>query len=87
MNKYLDFENEKYQGNYIQIEKTKENIKKLIGKNIVYITEKDIDNKRGYIFPKYNIVQSIKYNQIIFVNYDSVYIKDIIEIGVKKNES
>lgn len=61
--------------------RTSEEAKKLIGKRVMYLRGVDIDKSgRGYFFPKYNVVTDVVRRQIIFEDFDSAYIRDIVEM-------
>ncbi len=82
--KYLDFENEKYEKGYQEFKLTPENIKNNIGKSIVYVTSRDVDSRRGYVFPKHAIICGITRNKLLINDGDdTISIKSIIECGIK----
>jgi len=55
--------------------------KVLIGKKVKYLCSIDIDKSgRGYFFPRINTIADVVGRQIIFENYDSIYIRDIKEM-------
>jgi len=59
--------------------------KLLIGKKVEYLCNVDIDKTgRGYFFPRINTIADVVGRQIIFENYDSIYIRDIKEMIVIK---
>jgi len=61
--------------------RTSDDAKKLIGKSVMYLRKVDIDKSgRGYFFPKYNVVTDVVRRQIIFEDFDSAYISDIVEM-------
>lgn len=59
-------------------------IKKHIGKRCVYLREQDLDKSgRGYIFPRYAIIHSIKGRNILLGDGGySVTIKELREFAV-----
>ena len=53
----------------------------LIGKKVEYLCNGDIDHSgRGYFFPRINTIANVVGRQIIFENYDSIYIRDLKEM-------
>lgn len=81
--KWLDFDNEKYEKGYKPFKLTAENIRKNVGKKIVYLRLQDVDVARGYCFPKYGVIMEKRYSQLIFENHNSVDIRDVIECGIE----
>ena len=78
---WLDFDNQ--EKGFSAFRLTRLTVRANKGKRIVYITSRDIDRNRGYCFPKYGTISGIYYNQVLFENGKSEYIKDIIECGIE----
>ena len=84
MSLYLDFDNQ--QKGYESFKLSTENIKANIGKQICYVTSRDVDRRRGYVFPRYNTIHSLKYRRLyIGDGSDYVPIGDILDCGIKKS--
>jgi hypothetical protein len=79
--KYLNFENQ--EKGYKEFQLTRENVLANIGKTIVYLRKGDVDKYRGYAFPKYGILISMKYSTIYLENFETIDKRDIIECGIK----
>jgi len=82
--RYLDFENPKYEKGFKEFKLTTENIKNNIGKKIVFVTSRDIDKVRGYVFPRYRTIFGIKGKRILVNDgHDDILISDILECGIQ----
>jgi hypothetical protein len=82
---YLIFDKPgKFEYGYKPFKLTPESIKANQGKQIVYLTKRDIDKHRGIAFPRFGTIGVKKYSTMYFHDYsDSINIRDIIECGIK----
>lgn len=82
MSYWLNFD--KQEKGYERISVSKDKLKSLMGKRIVYITSRDVDSLRGYCFPRFGVVSGFYRNRVLLNDSDKdVDIKSIIEAGVK----
>ena len=61
---------------------SKDTVKSNKGKRIVYVRRSDVDSNRGYCFPQYGILDSMRYSELIFDDENTVDSRDIIECGI-----
>lgn len=80
---HLDYEPGGKQFGFTKVSPTSEVLKQHIGKMCVYLRPSDIDKSgRGYLFPRYGIIDSVEKGQLIF-DSNEVAIKDLEEIAIK----
>lgn len=87
MANYLNFN--KQEKGYTHISPSITWFKEHIGTDIVYVCRKDVDDRRGYVFPRYGKIYSVRYNTIYF-DADmarSIDKRDILEMGIKDDEN
>ena len=59
-------------------------IKKMIGKKVIYLLEKDIDKSgRGYFSPRTGTITEVYRKHIDFGNGDFIYFSQVKEIVIK----
>jgi len=82
---YLNFD--KQEKGYKPFSLTKENVKANVGKYIVYLRKCDVDENRGYAYPRFAKLHDMKYSQVILdEGFDSIDKRDVIECGIKIEE-
>jgi hypothetical protein len=79
---WLNFD--KQEKGYREFLLTKENVKANRGKQIVYLRKFDIDENRGYAYPRYAKLHDMKYSQVLLdEGFDSIDKRDVVECGIK----
>jgi hypothetical protein len=82
MDGYLEY-NGREKG-YKTFSVSKESILANIGKRIVYVTNRDVDLNRGYVFPRYGIICGIRYSTVYLNDYGLDFDKrDLLECGIE----
>lgn len=83
MSKYLDFEHERREKDYSKIDPSVGLFKSMVGRVIVWVTSRDVDQRRGYVFPRAGTVAGTRRQSVVFENGEEIRVKDILECGVK----
>lgn len=65
-----------------QIHRDRDTLKKYIGKYICYVTTRDVDRNRGFVFPRFGTIESIRYSTLYFDNGNQIDIRDLLEVSV-----
>jgi hypothetical protein len=82
---YFDYEDERYQKGYVRVTSNLQDFcKKNIGKKICYLVSMDYNQYRGYVFPRYAYIHSVKRNEIFIEDgHNSFNVKDVLELAYK----
>lgn len=80
--KYFDYENQ--EKGYKPFQLDKKSIEENIGKRIVYVTNRDVDTNRGYVFPQYGRLYAKKRNEVwLNEGEKSINVRDVLECGIE----
>lgn len=85
MGRHLEFTNPKVdEFGFEPFEPRRLDIKDFIGRTIVYVTERNVDRRRGYVFPRFAKIYGKRYSSIVISeDGDTLPIRDIIDCGIK----
>lgn len=86
---YLNLDDDKREKGYILHKKaTRENLKPFAGREICYVTTKDIDKYRGVYEVQFGTIKSVNFASLDIIEQNTnkqktIYISDIIECAIK----
>lgn len=67
-----------------KINHSKENLKKNIGERICYVTTRDVDKRRGFVFPRYGVIEKFYYSTMYLTSGTEVDMRDLLEVSIIK---
>lgn len=65
-----------------QISHDRDTLRRYTGKAICYVTKRDVDRIRGFVFPRFGTIESIRYSSLYFDNGNQIDIRDLLEVSV-----